>query len=113
MQLHSSKSDKLHEEQGEDIYKMRTKDNAVAYILINKDDNSIGYIDTTGRFPQRSGRGHEYILVGYHYDGNAILAKAIKDRSAIIPSYFSFVLFPLSVSFCLQGSCPVQMRYLL
>ena len=36
----------------------------------------------TGRSPQRSSRGNEYILVGYHYDGNAILAQPTKDRSA-------------------------------
>ena len=54
----------------------------VAYIIINHDYDKVGYIDSTGRFPQRSSRGHEYILVGYHFNGNAILAAPIKDRSA-------------------------------
>ena len=41
-----------------------------------------GYMDLTGRFPQRSSRGNNYILIVYHYEANAIIAKAIKDRTA-------------------------------
>ena len=37
-------------------------------------------MDTTGRFPQRSSRGHEYILVGYHYDSNLIYGIPLKNR---------------------------------
>ena len=58
------------------------KTNAVAYAIINHEDMSAAYTDLTGRFPQRSSRGNEYILVGYHYDANSILAAAIKDRTA-------------------------------
>ena len=59
-----------------------TKSRMVAYAIIDHDKHSVGYIDATGRFPQRSSRGHEYILIGYHYDGNTILATPLKDRSA-------------------------------
>ena len=41
-----------------------------------------GYMDLTGRFPYKSSRGNEYILVVYDYDSNAILAEAIKTRTA-------------------------------
>ena len=58
------------------------KSNSVAYLILNTDEVSTGYIDLTGRFPRRSSRGNEYILVGYHDDGNAILAAPIKDRTA-------------------------------
>ena len=58
------------------------KTNDVVYIIINHDDMVTGYMDLTGRFPQRSSRGNNYILVGYHYDANAITANAIKDRTA-------------------------------
>ena len=30
----------------------------------------------------RSSRGNQYILVGYHFDGNCIYGKAVKDRKA-------------------------------
>jgi hypothetical protein len=37
--------------------------------------------DLTGQFPVTSGRGNKYILVLYDYDGNAILAEPMKNRS--------------------------------
>ena len=40
------------------------------------------HTDLSGRFPMRSSRGDQYILVGYHYDGNCIYGKAVKDRKA-------------------------------
>ena len=58
-----------------------THTNEVAYVLINREQLSTGYFDLTGRFPQKSSRGNEYILVGYHYNADAILATAIKDRT--------------------------------
>ena len=54
--------------------------NEVAYAIINKKEICTAYTDLTGRFPMRSSRGNQYIMVGYHYDGNCILGKAIKDR---------------------------------
>jgi hypothetical protein len=39
-------------------------------------------MDQTGRFPIVSSKGNKYIMVLYHYDSNAILAKPIKDRTS-------------------------------
>jgi hypothetical protein len=58
------------------------RSNKVIYAVIDRSDMSVGYIDACGRFPQRSSSGNEYIIVAYHYDGNAILATATKDRTA-------------------------------
>ena len=55
-----------------------TKTNVVAYTIINHTDMSAGYFDLTGRFPQKSSRGNEYIIVGYHYDGNYIKLQSLK-----------------------------------
>jgi hypothetical protein len=40
------------------------------------------YMDQTGRFPVVSSKGNKYIMVLYEYDGNAILAEPIKNRTA-------------------------------
>ena len=56
------------------------KTKSVCYALVNLEEISTAYIDLTGRFPKKSLRGNEYILVGYHYDGNCILGEPIKDR---------------------------------
>ena len=40
------------------------------------------FIDLTGRFPYKSSRGNEYILIAYHYDSNAILGLPLKNRRA-------------------------------
>ena len=50
------------------------------YSLFENNPKNMGYTDLTGRFPYRSSQGNEYILVGYNYDGNDILAEAIKNR---------------------------------
>jgi hypothetical protein len=58
------------------------KTNEVAYIVVDRKQLCTAYTDLTGRFPQRSSRGNEYVLIGYHYDGNSIMCRAIKDRTA-------------------------------
>ena len=58
------------------------KTNEVAYAIIDPDLLSNAYFDLTGRFPQRSLQGNQYIMIGYHYDANSIIAKPMKDRSA-------------------------------
>ena len=58
------------------------KTNEVAYMVVDRKQLTTAYTDLTGRFPQRSSRGNEYVLIGYHYDGNSIMCKAIKDRTA-------------------------------
>ena len=40
------------------------------------------YSDQTGKFPFKSTRGYEYIMVLYDYDANAILARPFKTRQA-------------------------------
>ena len=58
------------------------KTNDVVYAVINRNEICTAYTDLTGRFPMRSSRGNQYISVEYHYDGNYILGKAIKDRKS-------------------------------
>ena len=38
------------------------------------------YQDLTGRFPHKSSRGNEYLMVAYDFDSNAILAEPLKSR---------------------------------
>ena len=54
----------------------------MVYLIIDHDDLCAGYFDLTSRFPQKSSRNNEYIMVGYHHDGNSILATALRDRAA-------------------------------
>ena len=54
----------------------------VAYSLVTLPPKNTAYTDLTGRFPYRSSSGNEYILVGYHFDGNVILGEPIKNRQA-------------------------------
>ena len=42
----------------------------------------VGYTGLTGRFPNQSIRGKNYVFVAYHYDENAILVEHIKNRKA-------------------------------
>ena len=51
--------------------------NDVAYSIVYITPKNVAYTDLTGRFPYRSSRGNEYILVLYHYDGNAILLEPL------------------------------------
>ena len=39
-----------------------------------------GYLDLTGRFPYKSARGNQYILLVYDYDSNAILVQPLPNR---------------------------------
>ena len=63
---------------------VNVKTNEILYALFDSSHKGLAYIDLTGRFPYRSARGNEYILVGYHYDASAILATAtaLKNRQA-------------------------------
>jgi hypothetical protein len=42
----------------------------------------MAYHDLTGRFPHRSSRGNEYLLVVYDHDSNSILHCALKNKQA-------------------------------
>ena len=57
------------------------KTNNVIYVI---QENKIGleYMDLTGRFPCQSSRGNIRMMVAYHYDGNAIRIKPLKNRQA-------------------------------
>mgnify|MGYP003330606412 CR=1 FL=1 len=57
-----------------------TKSNQVCFALIDPTNVAMGYMDLTGRFPKKSSRGNQYILVGYHYDANYIHGIPIKNR---------------------------------
>jgi hypothetical protein len=58
------------------------KTNAVIYSIIEQNPKNIGYIDLTGRFPYRSQKGNQYILVSYHVDANHIFAQPLKNRES-------------------------------
>ena len=51
-------------------------------MLIDFSPKNTAYGDLTGRFPHKSSRGNQYLLVIYDYDSNAILAEPLKTRSA-------------------------------
>ncbi len=40
------------------------------------------YTDQTGRFPKKSSRGNQYIMVLIEIDSNAILVEAMKHQTA-------------------------------
>ena len=58
------------------------KTNDVAYMVTNRKEISTAYTDLTGRFPCKSSRGNEYVLVAYHYNDNTILGRSMKNRKA-------------------------------
>ena len=53
----------------------------MVYAIIDQKED-LAYMDLTGRFPYKSSKGNEYVLVAYHYDANAILVQALKNREA-------------------------------
>ena len=57
------------------------KTNDIMYYIYNSSDG-VAYTDLTGKFPYRSTKGNNYIMVAYNYDGNAILAEPVKNRQA-------------------------------
>jgi hypothetical protein len=50
--------------------------------LIEFNTKNTGYGDLTGRFPHKSSRGNQYLLIIYDYDSNAILAEPLKNKTA-------------------------------
>ena len=58
------------------------KTNDVIYTLVESSPKGLSYIDLTGRFPFKSAKGNQYILVAFHVDANAILGHAIKNRES-------------------------------
>ena len=63
--------------------KTNKKTNDVLYkVFETSSATGVTYTDQTGRFPYRSSRGNEYLMVAYHYDANVILVQPIKNRQA-------------------------------
>ena len=56
-----------------------TKNNDVAYMVINRNDLATAYTNLTGRCPRKPSSGNKYILVAYHFDGNCIISWALKN----------------------------------
>jgi hypothetical protein len=56
-------------------------DLAFANLLEFDEPEGRSYSDLTGRFPCKSDRGNQYVLVLYVYDDNAILVEPVKNRS--------------------------------
>jgi hypothetical protein len=54
--------------------------NAVFATVLASTDLRKSYSDQTGRFPVQSSRGHNYVMILYDYDSNAILSKPMKTR---------------------------------
>jgi selenocysteine lyase/cysteine desulfurase len=50
-------------------------------MLIPFTAKNTAYRDLTGRFPHRSSRGMEYLIVVYDHDSNSILMIAIKNKT--------------------------------
>ena len=51
-------------------------------IILNANNSNVGFLDLTGRFPYRSSRGNQYLLLMYDYDSNAILVEPLKNRKS-------------------------------
>ncbi len=49
---------------------------------LNDKAKCLMYTDQTGRFPKKSSRGNQYIMVLIEIDGNAILREAMKNQTA-------------------------------
>ena len=52
------------------------------YVAVHNLDEPTGkiYTDQTGKFPCTSAGGHNYIMVLYDYESNAILMEPVRDR---------------------------------
>ena len=76
----------VHQHLDEDLFPVsdtpNLRSNAIINSIIPLSPTGLGYTDPTGRFPFRSARRNEYIFISYNYDANAILAVAMKDRTA-------------------------------
>ena len=58
------------------------KTHSVIYHVHETSSTGRAYLDLTGRFPYRSSRGAQYIMVAYHYDSDAVLVEPLQNRNA-------------------------------
>ncbi len=49
---------------------------------LNDEAKCLMYTNQTGRFPKKSSRGNQYIMVLIEIDSNAILVEAMKNQTA-------------------------------
>ena len=63
-----------------DMPNVRTHD--VLAVITPFKETRQAYSDQTGKFPYKSSRGNEYLLIVYDYDSNAILAEPLKSKAA-------------------------------
>ena len=80
LQSTKEKNDKTEDYEPTDGIAKKTWENAAILYAFNPKEKT--YSDQTGRFPHRSSRGNEYVMVMYDYDSNAILVTALKNRQA-------------------------------
>ena len=62
--------------------KFKTKTSSCFYTIYDLAKETKTYTDLTGKFPNQSSKGNNYIFVAYNYDGNAILVEPISNRNA-------------------------------
>jgi hypothetical protein len=64
------------------VHRQEERTNHVYMAIVHPQDPKGNiYTDLCGRFPILSSRGNQYIFVLYDYDSNAILARAMKNRT--------------------------------
>ena len=55
------------------------KSRYASYTIVELTTKYRAYMELKGRFPYTSSGGNQYILIGYHFDGNEILVKPLKN----------------------------------
>ncbi|MCX8501414.1 MAG: hypothetical protein ORO03_06955, partial [Alphaproteobacteria bacterium] len=75
---------KVHTEEDLDHFPEQPRDNQQTNLcfLAASEPKHLVYSDQTGRLPQPSSSGNNYLLIAYDYDSNAILMRPIKNRKA-------------------------------
>ena len=63
--------------------KCENKTNVIHAFYLAADSEGVMHSDLTGRFPITSLQGNKHILLIYNYDANAIIVRALKNRSDI------------------------------
>jgi len=74
------------EEESEEATKLtrpptKQKEATIRIYDLSVEAERLMYTDQTGRFPQKSSRGNQYIMVLIEIDSNAILVEAMKNRT--------------------------------
>ena len=81
----------IHDDAFPPLDTSNTKTNAIYYSMCSMASKNLDYNALSGRFPYRSSRGNQCIMVAYSYDRNVILVKAINNRSASITSSWKYL----------------------